>query len=147
MTRTVVGVDTNILFYAANADCPEHDAARAFLGSRRLNTETVISELVLVELYRLLRNPAVCAHPMDAPDAAAWVGTFRRHPRWRLVDHHPDAMERVWSLAATPGFPRGRIFDVRLAESLRLHGVTELVTRNTKDFVGLGFDRVWNPLD
>jgi toxin-antitoxin system PIN domain toxin len=144
--RQVVAIDTNILFYAANADCPEHDAARGFLESRRRSADTVISELVLVELYCLLRNPTLCARPMDAPSAAASVGAYRRHPRWRLVDHHPDSMDRVWAAAGAVGFPRGRIFDVRLAESLRLHGVTELATRNVRDFEGLGFERVFNPV-
>jgi hypothetical protein len=32
------------------------------------------------------------------------------------------------------------------AQRTRVQGVTDLATVNTKDFVGLGFVRVWNPL-
>ncbi len=43
-------------------------------------------ELVLVELYGLLRNPAVLAEPLAAHAAVAFVQTLREHPRWELVD-------------------------------------------------------------
>ena len=39
-----------------------------------------------------------------------------------------------------------RLIDVRLALTLRYHGVTDFATANVKDFNGLGFARVWNPL-
>ena len=39
-----------------------------------------------------------------------------------------------------------RIYDARLAQSLRRQGVTELATGNVKDFQDFGFARVWNPV-
>jgi len=54
-------------------------------------------------------------------------------------------MHSIWELASQPGFARRRIFDARLAQTLRHHGVTEFVTNNIKDFEGFGFDRVWSP--
>lgn len=38
------------------------------------------------------------------------------------------------------------LYDVRSALSMIAQGVTEFATVNTKDFEGLGFQRVWNPL-
>jgi len=55
-------------------------------------------------------------------------------------------MERVWMQAAQKGIAFRRIIDLRLALTLRHHGVTELATSNEKDFKGQGFLRVWNPL-
>ena len=55
-------------------------------------------------------------------------------------------METVWSLARRSAFARRRIIDVRLALTLQYAGVTALATDNVRDFNGLGFDRVWNPL-
>lgn len=55
-------------------------------------------------------------------------------------------MEEVWTLAATSGFAFRRIIDLRLAHTLRHHGVTDFATSNEKDFDGQGFTRVWNPL-
>ena len=63
-------LDTNILLYAVNASVPEHAAARRFLDDRLRDSDTVISELVLVELYVLLRTPAVVARPLAAREAA-----------------------------------------------------------------------------
>jgi hypothetical protein len=48
-------------------------------------------------------------------------------------------------MAATAGFGRPRVFDVRLGLTLRHHGVAELATANIGDFQGLGFRRVFNP--
>jgi predicted nucleic acid-binding protein len=106
----------------------------------------VISELALVELYVLLRNPAVVERPLTADAAAARIDVFRQHPRWRLVDHDPEVMDELWRRAAGEGFARGRVFDARLALGLIRHGVTHFATRNTKHFEGFGFDVVWGPL-
>jgi len=38
------------------------------------------------------------------------------------------------------------IHDTRSALTLLAHGVREFATANVKDFGGLGFKRVWNPL-
>jgi predicted nucleic acid-binding protein len=57
-----------------------------------------------------------------------------------------DVMKDVWPIAAKEGFARRRIIDVRLAKTLQAHGVKEFATANTRDFEGLGFQRVWNPL-
>ena len=42
-------------------------------------------------------------------------------------------------------FARRRIIDARLALTLRAAGVTDLATRNIKDFTDFGFNRVWDP--
>ena len=55
-------------------------------------------------------------------------------------------MDRVWAAAARPGVARRHVFDARLAHTLLDNGVTELATRNTRDFEGFGFERVFDPL-
>jgi hypothetical protein len=39
-----------------------------------------------------------------------------------------------------------RIYDIRLALTLRHHGVSHFATVNRRDFKGFGFEKVWNPL-
>jgi toxin-antitoxin system PIN domain toxin len=141
----MLSIDTNILLYAQNADCREHARASGFLTECASRSDVVLCELVLVELYILLRNPAVVARPLGAKAAAAVCRAYRRHPRWRLVENAP-VMEQVWTLATGESFARRRIIDARLARTLQHHGATELATVNTRDFAGLGFTRVWNPL-
>lgn len=140
----MLSIDTNVLLYAYNQDCDEHRAATAFLAEYSRRDDVAICELVLVELYQLLRNPAVLQRPLDAPDAADVCQSFRRNPRWALIESAP-VMDQVWTFAAQPGVARRRLFDARLGLTLRHHGVREFATRNLKDFDGIGFERVWDP--
>ena len=146
MSRVVTAIDTNILLYAFNEAAPENARARSFVNERQHDADTVISELGLLELYVLLRNPAVLSQPLPAGEAVAVIGRLRSHPRWRVVDHVPAVMDDVWALAARGDFPRRRVFDIPLALGLRRHGVTRFATRNTRDFEGLGFEAVFDPL-
>ena len=141
----MLGIDTNILAYARLARSPWHGKAKSFLDEVTDDTEVVISEQVLIELYLLLRNEKIISPPLSAEAAVRECALFRSHPRWRLVDS-ADVMDQVWLLAAARNFPRCKIFDVRLAKSLQSHGVTRFATANVKDFENLGFERVWNPL-
>lgn len=141
----MIGIDTNIFAYARIATAPMHKAALAFLDSIADSPDVVVSELVLMEFYLLLRNEKILETPLSAAEAVAECLIFRAHPRWQLVDS-AEVMNEVWPIAASEGFARQRIFDVRLAKTLQAHGVTELATANVRDFENLGFQRVWNPL-
>ena len=39
-----------------------------------------------------------------------------------------------------------RLYDARATLTMTAQGVTEFATVNVKDYEGLGFRRVWNPL-
>lgn len=142
----MTAVDTNVLFAWLNRDHAWHGLAAAWMMRQADNAELVLCELSLVELYGLLRNPAVVRHPLDAPAAVEVIRRLRSHPDWELVDYPGGLMEEAWSAAGQPGVARRRIYNLRLALALRHHGVAELATTNPKDFDGLGFRRVWNPL-
>jgi uncharacterized protein len=86
----MISVDTNILLYSLNADCDEHAAAQAFIARLGAARDVVLCELVLVELFLLLRNPAVVARPLEAAEAVHIVQGFRNNPRWRLVESAPS---------------------------------------------------------
>jgi toxin-antitoxin system PIN domain toxin len=140
-------LDTNLLFVGCNAMAVGHEICRELLLEWSNKEDVVICELVLTELYNLLRNPAVMSnHPLSAGDAVKVVRRFRHHPRWRLVENAP-VMEQVWEVAGEASFPRRRIFDARIALTLLHHGVTEFATVNLKDFHPFPFQRVWNPLE
>ena len=145
----MLSIDTNILWHGFNADSPQHGAAYAWLQSMQALEEVAISEFILAEFYGLLRNPAVLKQPLGAADAAAVVQVYRRHPQWRLLGFPMESLpmhEKLWQEASKEGFAFRRIYDVRMALSLLSQGVTEFATANTKDFTGIGFRRVWNPL-
>jgi toxin-antitoxin system PIN domain toxin len=139
--------DTNVLYLALNADATGHAAAVGFLTEHLEDQRFVLCEQVLAELYCLLRNPAVNGTPLDAAAAVRVIQQLRSNPAWRVVDVPGEArmMDPVWRAAAQPGLAFRRIFDLRLAATLRHHGVRQFATRNLRDFADAGFIRVWDP--
>ena len=83
----MISFDTNVVFAAINADAVLHAKANAFIASLALaeRNDVVVSELMLLELFVLLRNPAVLAKPLTAKAAAGICGVFRENPRWQSV--------------------------------------------------------------
>ena len=141
----MLSIDTNILFYSMVKTASYHDAACSYLEGLGDCTDVAIAELVLVELYLLLRNPKLLSSPLGASEAVRVCDIFRKHPSWQLIEN-ADIMDSVWKTASQHGFARRRIIDLRLAKTLQAHGVTEFATANEKDFQNFGFDKVWNPL-
>ena len=144
-----LSVDTNILYSSVQAGDSLHHIAVAFMNGLELRDDVLISEFVLVELYQLLRNPAVLQRPLTPEAAVALCASFRSHPRWQVVGFAGDSREfhdAFWPRLGEAGFARRRAFDWRTALSLKQHGVDEFATANLKDFEGFGFKRVWNPV-
>lgn len=141
----MLSFDTNIAVHAANTSSPLHERARDFFQSLATRRDTAVCELVLVELYLKLRNEKIFTRPLTASQAATVCQAYRKNQAWTLIDCAP-VMERVWEQAAGGSFAFRRIIDVRLAQTLLHHGVTEFATSNEKDFANQGFLRVWNPL-
>lgn len=108
-----------------------------------------ISEFILAELYGLLRNPAVITRPLAAAEAASVMRVYRSHPRWRLLGFPAESRalhDVLWEKARAKAFAFRRLYDVRTALTLIAHRVTRFATVNVKDFEGVGFARVWDPI-
>ncbi|MBI2892103.1 MAG: PIN domain-containing protein [Deltaproteobacteria bacterium] len=142
----MIAVDTNVLFPALETGHESHTSAKAFLAELQPG-EVAVCELVLTEIYVLVRSPATCRRPLGAAQAGELIRRLRSNPAWRLIDYPGGLMDAVWRAAAIPGFARRRVFDARLALTLLHHGVQELATCNVKDFDGLGLARVWSPFE
>ncbi len=146
----MISLDTNVLFAGIHRQGELFDVGARFLAMLDERDDVVISEFVLTELYGVLRNPRALTEPLSAQKAADTCRAFRQHPRWRLVGFPPDSVhvhEQLWKIVARAAFARRRIYDIRTALCLLQQGVTEFATANLKDFEGLGFRRVWNPLE
>jgi predicted nucleic acid-binding protein len=145
----MISVDTNILLPAVDSANASHTKAAAFLNSLNDRDDVTISEFVLLELYGLLRNPAVLTKPLSASAAVDVCEAFRQHPRWQVIGFPADSRmfhDALWPKLKEKNFARRRAYDWRAALSMLRQGVTEFATVNVKDFEGLGFSRVWNPL-
>jgi len=142
----MISCDTNILLHAYNLQSDLHNPAIEFLSSMSENKNFAICELVLIELYVLLRNPAVIKKPLTGEKAVKICQRYRENNNWRLIDYPGTLMSEIWKRASLEDEGRRNIFDARLAFTLRHHGVTNFATCNTKHFHNFNFDKVWNPL-
>mgnify|MGYP001552067484 CR=1 FL=1 len=141
-------LDTNILLYAADEDCREHEAAiRLVNDALREPAEWMLSDQVLFELYAGLRHPGIFAKPLSAAEAARRVAFLRDESGFSFCCHELRAWPMILAGLATPAFPRRRTYDHVLAVTLRTNGVNEFYTRNIKDFREAGFTKVVNPID
>lgn len=142
----MISADTNLFVHAANRDSPLREACISFFQQHAGNSDFVLCELVLLELYMCLRNPAIMRKPLSSTKAVAYCEQLRSNPAWQIVDYSPDIRDALWKRAAEPKFAFRSVIDARLAFTLRFHGVNELATINTKHFSGFGFAKVWNPV-
>jgi len=143
----MLSADTNLFIYAADPDSPYHAEARRFFASlSERKEEFVLCELILLELYMQLRNPAVFKKPYSSVEAVGYCRALKACPHWRCIDYSPEVAEKLWVCAEKTDAGFRKAIDARIALTLRHHGVTEFATANTKDFGGFGLERVWNPL-
>ncbi len=141
-------IDTNILLYAINTDCTEHAACRRVVGQALTYPDSwIIADQVWFELYRLLRNPSVLQTPLSAKQAAECIAWYRESSGWLTCAWEPAFMKELHLLWNRNEFPARNSFDLILALTLKKHGVKTFYTRNTKDFAGLNYFRLHNPLD
>ncbi len=144
----MTSLDTNILIYAINSGCAEHAAARGIYQSMVEDAGNwIISDQVLFELYRGLRNGRILERPLDHPQALEQIRFLREDSGVQHCAYETN----FWKELAT-GFTDSErksvhLFDRVLAITLRKHGVETFYTRNTQDFAVFGFRHLINPID
>ena len=138
--------DTNIVVHSANGDSPHHAPAREFLEEAASRRDIAIAEIMLVEVFLKLCSAKIFRNPMSPAEAGRYCQALRNNRNWRLVESAP-VMDDVWTWTQRSNFAFRRIIDIRLGLTLRHAGVNEFATGNPKDFQGLGFRKIWNPLD
>ena len=140
-------LDTNILLYAINRDCAEHEQCRALVAKALEHPQQwVVADQVWFELYRLLRHPVVLKRPLNASTAADTVAWYRDRSGWASCAWSPTQMGRLDTIWRDDDFPARRAFDAVLALTLRANGVTRFYTRNVRDFAVAGFAEVIDPI-
>ena len=140
-------LDTNLLLYAANVECDEHEAARQLVQQAAASPrDWIVADQVYFELYRLVRSPAVLENPLKASDAWNLIDYYRHRTGWQHCAYESSFMDDAASILGDEGFAARRTFDLVLALTLRRHGVRTLYTRNVTDFEALAWFHVVDPL-
>jgi uncharacterized protein len=143
----VQSCDTNIFLYYLDSSCPEHAKARDYVENIWRDKNFIISDLVLIELYVLLRNPKVLRGPLSSKEAADCCQRLRANSGWQVLESVSGVMPEIWANYAETIPSAWQIYDLRLGLSLKRAGVKVFATRNTRDFKMVGFEELINPID
>jgi len=139
-------VDTNVLLYAVNRDCPEHEAARRALEAWLAGAVPFcLGWNVLYEFLRVATHPRVFRRPLSAADALRFLDAVVAPDHVTVLVPTERHGELLAATVKELGRPAGNLFhDVHTAVLLREHGVPEIMTADA-DFRQFGFLRVTDP--
>ena len=139
-------LDTNILIYAANRGCQEHESAFLVLQDLLKNpAEWIIADQVMFEYLRALSSPAVFAKPLKPTQAIEVVRSFRQSSGVLFCAYEQRLFNGILDHYGQGG--KKRLYDIVLSQTLLQAGVREFFTRNVKDFKGTGIETIVNPID
>ncbi len=138
-------IDVNVLLYACDSSCPEHERAEGFLRRCAADGEVFcLAWITLMGYLRVATHPGIFSRPLSAREAMSNVDALLALPHCRVVGE----LEDFWSAyrQVTAGIhARGNLVpDAHLAVILRQHGVRTLYTRD-RDFLKFGFLDVRDP--
>jgi toxin-antitoxin system PIN domain toxin len=140
-------VDTNVLLYATEVSCQEHDRCHALLQTWRRQAEPwFITWGILYEFLRVVTHPRVYRSPMQANEAWLAVESLLASPALTVLGHTPrhSQVARL-TISEVPAL-RGNLFhDLHTAILMREHGVRRIYTRDA-DFHRFPFLEVIDPL-
>ena len=139
-------VDANLLLYASNQDCPEHQRAIQFLERCGRERELLCVAWPTVMAYlRIATHPAIFPAPLTPKEAQDNITALLHLDHVRAIGER-DGFWEMYSELATAAPTRGNdVPDLHLATILKQNDVTTLFT-NDSDFRRFGFLRVRNPL-
>ncbi|OHB77591.1 MAG: hypothetical protein A2Z34_00095 [Planctomycetes bacterium RBG_16_59_8] len=141
------GVDTNILLYAVNRDCPEHATARALVEDWiRERVPFCIAWNVIYEFIRVGTHRAVFPRPLTSEQALRFLLSILEAPSVHVLtetDRHLALLKKTLSELVHPS--GNLLHDVHTAVLLREHGVPEIVTADA-DFLQFKFLKVVDPV-
>lgn len=140
-------IDTNLLLYAANRDCPEHRAARLFLdGVKNSDGVWYLTEGIGYEFLRVATHPRVFETPLQADDALHFWDILLSWPNVTLLTAGPRHWRVLRAVLTAQHAPAGNLFfDLRTVALMREHGIRAIHTADA-DFHRFKDIEALNPL-
>lgn len=115
--------DVNVLLYAVNKDCVQHEAARGWLEASFARPQGVgFAWAALLGFLRLATRPGIFPQPLPLTQALAIVDTWLNHPSACLLEateRHAGILGRLLLGAGTGG---NLVSDAHLAALAIEHG-------------------------
>lgn len=139
-------VDTNVLFYALNADAPQHAKAAAHLQRLLDGAQPwCLSWVNVYELLSLATHPGFLAKPLSWEKAWGWVLRLLESPSLEMLIEGLRHAETLGYVLKDVGPARGAfLHDCHLAALMREHDVKTISTADA-DFRKFRFLDVTDP--
>ena len=130
-----IALDANVLLRLSQKQHPLYFVSRSAV--RKLwaeNEEVCYLPQNIVELWNVLTRPASARGGIGLTPAQAQRKTRMLERVFTLLPDTPEVHAEWRRLVVQHGVSGVQVYDARIAACLRVHGVTRLLTFNTKDF-------------
>jgi len=140
-------VDTNVLVYGADIDCPEHAVCDRLLSTwSAQETPWYATWPILFEFLRITTHPRVWRRPWTAPRAWGFVESLLDSRGFQVLVPTPRHREiAALTLKEFPWLQGNLMHDAHIVTTMREHGITRIFTRDA-DFHRFPFLEVLDPL-
>ncbi|MCU0857817.1 MAG: PIN domain-containing protein [Pontiellaceae bacterium] len=126
-------VDTNVLIYGADKDCPEHIRCRELLMLfRAQKIPWYLTWGIVYEFLRVVTHPRVLSRPFTHEQAWAFIDSLFASPSLGILtetDRHRHVAADVF--AEVSGITGNLVFDAHTAILMRENGIRTIYTRDT----------------
>lgn len=136
MTRIKIFFDTNVLVYSHDEFALYHTESTPLLKMAvESKIQGVIAEQNIIELYRILTNPAAMrGNPLTPLQARNLITGTYLSGVFEVIYPNSLTTNRTLQLAVSGNCISARIFDIRLASLILSTGVNYFATYNISDF-------------
>lgn len=140
-------VDTNILVYAIDQDCPEYNRCRTLLEEwRRGPAPWYVTWSILYEFLRVSTHPRVFRRPLIAAQSWSVIEHLLASRTLQVLVEGPRHVETAADVLRQTRDARGNLMhDLHTAVLMKEHGIRRIYTRDT-DFHRFPFLDVQDPL-
>lgn len=135
----MIGLDTNVLVYAADESAREHLRCRQILGEQpdgkraggpEDREKLCITWSVLYEFLRVVTHPKVLRRPWATPEAWAFVQALVDDSEITVLAAGPGHAAAAGRMLSAPGVRGNLVHDAHIAAVLAEHGVRRIYTRD-----------------
>jgi len=141
-------VDTNVLVYAANADCLERLPCRKRLDEWRPGkVPWYVTWPIIYEFLRITTHRKVLKKPFSLEGAWRFVETLAASPAFGVLvetERHEEVAKQTFE--ELPEMSGNVLHDAHTAILMREHGIRQIYSRDT-DFNLFSFLEVLDPLE
>ncbi len=141
-SKKMLLVDSNILVYSLNSSSEKCKKAQDFLQKNQL--QLCVAQQNIFETLRVLTH-LKSPQSLSPKQAVTALSLITKH--FVVINPLPDTEYLALELIARHHIGGNQIFDAYLVATALSHGVTTIVTDNTKDFKMFEMVRIINPFE